>query len=221
MKRVRTDTATIKHQVTSLAIAKAGENGGRTDEEDSEEKVEDLWGTLCEDGVVGGGGPEVLVGDGRLPEGERVSNPVCEEGACKEGGLAQLIKRESDAPRRKEVTQTTMPVRAPMMKREEEGGGHTNNPRSFFGNSLFSLHSHAHNTCSSFARVCAHTHNDSLVCRSALRTTQSFCRRSLGVACRSWSASFGSVSSERQKVIWGLLPLAGFLPSGPLIRRVP
>lgn len=75
----RTDTATIKHQIASLAISKAPEDGGTSEEEKSKEKVEDLWRAFCKDGVVGGSGPEVLVCDGGLPEGERVSNPVCEE----------------------------------------------------------------------------------------------------------------------------------------------
>lgn len=78
---VRTDTATIKHQVTGLAITKAPEDGGSTEEEDSEEEVEDLWWTFCEDGIIRSGGPEMLVRDGRFPEGERVGDPVCEERA--------------------------------------------------------------------------------------------------------------------------------------------
>lgn len=78
---VRTDTAAIKHQIASFAIPKAPEDGGAAEEEDSKEEVEDLPGSLCEDGVVRGSGPEVFVCDRRLPEGEGVCDPVCEEGA--------------------------------------------------------------------------------------------------------------------------------------------
>lgn len=54
---MRTYTSAIEHEVSCFAISEAPENGCSTEEDDSEENVEDLNGPFCQYRVIQGGSP--------------------------------------------------------------------------------------------------------------------------------------------------------------------
>lgn len=81
---VLTYAPAVKHEVACAPIAQAPEDGRRTYERHARVHVRELRGAMHEDGVVGRGSPEaeVRLPLGRLPQRERVRNPVREEQAC-------------------------------------------------------------------------------------------------------------------------------------------
>ncbi len=79
---LRTGTRSIEHQVSCSTVAEAPEDGGRAERDDCGERIAKLWRGAGEEGVVGGRRPDVLCGDGCLPECQRVGDPVREEYAC-------------------------------------------------------------------------------------------------------------------------------------------
>lgn len=60
----RTNAPSVKHDVARPAIAKAGKNSDAASDDDRGKKPQGLGRPLCEDGVVGGCSPEMVVGDG-------------------------------------------------------------------------------------------------------------------------------------------------------------
>jgi len=78
---LRTDAASVKHQILGLAVVEAPQHCSAATKEDSKKDIKVPGRSFCEDGVVGGCSPEVLICDRRLPEGKRVGDPVGEEGA--------------------------------------------------------------------------------------------------------------------------------------------
>jgi len=77
-----TYAAAVEHEVPCLAIAEAPEDGRAAEDDDGVDDIQELGLAPREDGVVARCYPEVLVCHGRLPERERVCNPVCKQAAC-------------------------------------------------------------------------------------------------------------------------------------------
>ena len=61
---IRTYTAPIEHEVSRLTIPEAPEDGCTAEDDDGGENVEDLYGPFGQYGVIQGGSPQVLIGDG-------------------------------------------------------------------------------------------------------------------------------------------------------------
>lgn len=78
-----TYAAAVKHEVARAAVAEAPRDGARAEGRDGGVEVGEGGRGAGEDGVVRGGRPEARVGlrRGRLPERERVGDPVREEQA--------------------------------------------------------------------------------------------------------------------------------------------
>ena len=77
---IRTYTPPIEHEVSRFTISEAPEDGCAAEDDNSRENVEDLYGSLGQYGVIQSGGPQMLIGDGRLPERQRVCDPVGKQG---------------------------------------------------------------------------------------------------------------------------------------------
>lgn len=60
----RTYTSSIEHEVSCFTILEAPEDGSTTEDDDGGEDVEDLDGPFGQYGVIQGGSPQMLIGDG-------------------------------------------------------------------------------------------------------------------------------------------------------------
>lgn len=79
-------TAAVEHEIAGLAVSEAEEDGECAGEDGEGHGVVHLHRRLGEDRVVRGGDPQVLIGDGGLPQRQGVGDPVGEELAEKETG---------------------------------------------------------------------------------------------------------------------------------------